>query len=64
MTRPISAPPTSYAGDIPRVWQAHIRRLEAELQNVESELRVANGADALAKRARADNIRNKIASFR
>jgi integration host factor subunit beta len=64
LTQPNSTPPTSYAGDIPRVWLAHIQRLEAELKSVESELRVAKGADALVVRARAENIRNAIARFR
>src|SRR5664279_5516018 len=50
--------PLKYAGDIPRVWLAHIHKLEAELKNVESELKVAKGAETLAMRARAENIRN------
>jgi hypothetical protein len=64
LTQPNSTPLTSYAGDIPRVWLAHIQRLEAELKNVESELRVAKGADALVMRARAENISKAIARFR
>jgi integration host factor subunit beta len=56
--------PFKYAGDIPRVWLAHIHKLEAELKNVESELKVAKGAETLAMRARAENIRNAIARFR
>jgi integration host factor subunit beta len=64
LTRPNSTPHTSYSGGIPRVWLAHIRRLEAELKNVESELKVAKEADARVMRARAENIRNAIARFR
>jgi hypothetical protein len=50
--------------DIPGVWLAHIQILEAKLRNVESELRVAKGTDAVAMRARAQTIRNKLARFR
>ena len=59
-----SSPPTSYPSDIPGVWRAHIRRLEATLKHIESELRVATGAGAIAVRARAETIRNKLARFR
>jgi len=64
LTQRISPPPTSYAGDIPRVWLAHIHRLEAELKKAERELRVAEGVDARAARARVESIRNQIARFR
>ena len=61
---PDSAPPTSYAGDIPRVWLAHIQRLEAKLKNIESEMKLAKGTGAIAMRAHAQAIRNKLARFR
>ena len=64
LTQPNSTPPRSYAGAIPRVWLVHIQTLEGELKNVETELRVATGADAVSMRARAENIRNAIARFR
>ena len=64
LTQPNSAPPKSYAGAIPRVWLAHIQKLEAQLRNVETQLRVATGDNAVVMRARAENIRNAIARFR
>jgi integration host factor subunit beta len=56
--------PLKYAGDIPRVWLAHIHKLEADLKNVEIELKVAKGAETFAMRARAEKLRNAIARFR
>ncbi|MGD0189007.1 MAG: hypothetical protein ABR953_15050 [Candidatus Acidiferrales bacterium] len=45
---------------IPAVWTTHMRRLHAELQEIESKLKDAKGDEALTLRARAEKIRKDI----